>query len=197
VLKQVTGNDVSGLNKPSNSFSESNGCRAATKALWSANDRLVYYPTGLTGTSDLQSGFIASSANATNFICTTPPLPSSISYEANSLNVGINSVLAQLHNNILTQFQGDGNIVTYNTSTGSAVPVWSSGHTSSVCGTSSTACTCDFQGDGNWVTYANGQPQFLSNTAGQGHTLTFLNQEPWVEITDASGAVIWTTANAT
>lgn len=164
--------------------------------MWSQSAHLAYYPGGLDGTSDLQSGFVAADANSTNFICTTPPLPSSVSYGLNELNVGINTVLANLHNNILTQYQGDSNIVTYNTTGGNYNAVWSSGHTSSVCGTSSTACSCDFQGDGNFVTYADGVAEFVSGTENEGYLLTFINESPWIQITNSAGAVVWDTTDA-
>ncbi|KAH8689155.1 hypothetical protein BGW36DRAFT_466700 [Talaromyces proteolyticus] len=189
----VTGNDVSKVNTPNSAFSDSNSCSAATKALWTENAHLAYYPAGLTGSSNLQSDFIAADANATNFICTTAPLPSSISYGVGELNVSVNSVLAELHNDILTQYQGDSNIVTYNTSTGSYVPVWSSGHTSSTCGSDPGACLCVFTQDGDFVTTVSGQTQFSSGTGGEGHVLTFLNESPWIEVADSTGKVIWST----
>ncbi|CAL5871231.1 uncharacterized protein PFLUO_LOCUS5479 [Penicillium psychrofluorescens] len=191
----ISGNDVSGVNSPSSGYSDSSSCSAATKALWSESAHLSYYPAGLIGTNSLQSGFVAASANSTNFICTTPLLPASITYGLNGLSVGVNNVLANLHNNIYTSYQGDSNIVVYNSSTGTAVVEWASGHTDSACSTTST-CTCDFQGDGNFVTYADGAALWSSGTTNEGHNVTFLNESPWIEITNAAGAVIWTTADS-
>lgn len=169
---------------------------SATKDLWQENAHLVYYPAGLQGSNTLQSDFVAAGGNSTNLICTTPPLPSKVNYGLNQLNVGPNTVLANLHNGILTQYQGDSNIVTYNTSTGSYVAVWASGHTSTACESNPDTCSCDFQGDGNFVTYAAGTPLFVSNTAGKGNTLTFLNERPWIQIADSAGNVIWDTTDA-
>jgi hypothetical protein len=104
-------------------------------------------------------------------------------------------VLANLHGNIYISYQGDNNIVVYNTATGTAVTEWASGHTDSACSTTST-CTCDFQGDGNLVTYVDGVAKWSSGTANEGHTVTFLNESPWIEIANAAGAVIWTTADS-
>ncbi|QKX53895.1 uncharacterized protein TRUGW13939_00975 [Talaromyces rugulosus] len=191
----ATGNDVSGVTNPNSAFSESNDCSAATKALWTENAHLSYYPAGLTGSSNLQTDFVAAKNNATAFLCTTAPLPASVSYAPNELNVGPGSTLANLHNGIVTNYQGDNNIVTSNTSTGDYVTLWASGNTSSTCGSDATACSCVFQSDGNFVTDVSGQAQFSSGTTNTGHTLTFLNQSPWIQITDESGKVVWTTAD--
>ncbi|KAF3396760.1 hypothetical protein DPV78_008258 [Talaromyces pinophilus] len=192
----VTGNDVSGVSSPSSDYSDANSCVTATRDLWEQSAHLAYYPSGLTGTSNLQSGFVAAASNSTNFICTTPPLPSSVSYGLNELAAAPNTVLANLHKSILTQYQGDNNIVTYNTSTGEYVAVWSSGHTSTVCESDPSACSCNFQGDGNWVTYLSGVAQFSTNTANEGQLLTFLNESPWIEITNSAGEVVWDTTDA-
>lgn len=186
---------MSGVNSPSSGYSDSNSCNAATKLLWSESAHLSYYPSGLVGTYTLQSSFVAASANSTNFICTTPLLPTSVTYRLNDLNVGVNYVLANLHDNIYTSYQGDNNIVVYNTATGTAVVEWASGHTDSACSTTSM-CTCEFQGDGNFVTYVDGVAQWSSGTANEGHTVTFLNESPWIEIANAAGAVIWITADS-
>jgi hypothetical protein len=139
---------------------------------------------------------VAATQNSTNFICTTPLLPSSITYGLNELSIYPNTVIANLQNNIYTQYQGDNNIVVYNSATGSAVSEWASGHTSTVCSTEPTECTCNFQGDGNFVTYVDGVAQFVTGTQNEGYTLTFLNEDPWIEIKNEAGTVIWTTADA-
>lgn len=184
------------MNSPSSDYSDANSCVTATRDLWDQNAHLVYYPAGLTGTNNLESGFVAADGNSTNFICTTPSLPSSVSYGLNELAAAPNTVLANLHNSILTQYQGDSNIVTYNTSTGDYVAIWSSGHTSTVCESDPSACSCNFQGDGNWVTYVSGVAQFVTNTENEGQLLTFLNESPWIEITNSAGEVVWDTTDA-
>ncbi|KAE8547711.1 hypothetical protein EYB25_009504 [Talaromyces marneffei] len=191
----VTGNDVSGVNSPSSNYSDANLCVTATRDLWKQSSHLAYYPTGLTGTRNLQSGFVVADGNSTNFICTTPSLPTSICYGLNELAAVPNTVLANLHNSIITQYQGDNNIVTYNTSTGDYVAVWSSGHTSTVCESDASACSCNFQGDGNWVTYVSGAPQFATHTENAGKLLTFLNKSPWIQITNSAGALVWDTTD--
>lgn len=184
------------MNSPDSSFSDDGSCSAAVQTLWSETAHLTYYPAGLLGSNNLQSGFVSSSANATNFICTTPSLPTSVSYGLNELNVGVNTVLASLHGDIITQYQGDNNIVVYDTSSGSYVVEWASGHTSSSC-SSGTACNCAFQGDGNLVTYVGGVAEWATNTENEGYQLTFLNQSPWIQITNQAGSVVWTTADST
>ncbi|KAL1965493.1 hypothetical protein VTN77DRAFT_5749 [Rasamsonia byssochlamydoides] len=193
----VTGNDVSQVNKPNAAFADDVTCSAEIKTLFNEDSNLVYYPAGLTGTANLQSGFIQATQNATNFICTTGILPSEQTYQENELNIVSDSApFATLHGDIVMQYQGDNNVVVYNTSTGSYVPMWASGHTvSQGCG-SPSLCRLIFQGDGNLVTYYNNTPQWSSGTAGVGKTMNCLNEAPWIEILDASGNVVWTTADS-
>ncbi|KAL1983266.1 hypothetical protein VTN96DRAFT_288 [Rasamsonia emersonii] len=193
----VTGNDVSQVTKPRSLFADAVTCSAEIKTLFNENADLVYYPPGLTGTTDLQSGFVQATQNATNFICTTGLLPSEQTYEANGLNIVSDSApFATLHGDIVMQYQGDSNVVVYNTSTGDYVPVWASGHTvSQGCG-SPSLCHLSFQGDGNLVTYYNNTPLWSTGTAGVGKTMNCLNAAPWIEILDASGKVVWTTADS-
>ncbi|KAH8705718.1 pectin lyase fold/virulence factor [Talaromyces proteolyticus] len=68
----VTGNTVTGVTKPLSAYASDNSCDNVVKDLFNANDLLSYYPAGLTGTHNLQSGFVAMSGNGTNFICATP-----------------------------------------------------------------------------------------------------------------------------
>jgi hypothetical protein len=185
------------VNKPNAAFADDVTCSAETKTLFNADSDLVYYRPGLTGSSDLQSGFTQATQNATNFICTTGILPSEIIYQPNALNIVSDSPpFATLHGDIVMQYQGDSNVVVYNTSTGDFVPVWASGHTiSQGCG-SPSLCRLSFQGDGNLVTYYNNTPLWSSGTAEVGQTTNCLNAAPWIEIVDAGGKVVWTTADS-
>jgi hypothetical protein len=152
----------------------------------------------VTGTTNLQSGFVQASANVTNFLCSSTPLPSSVSYNKGALYIASDSPpFADLHG-VIMQYQGDSNVVVLNTTNPSGeTPVWASGHTvSSSCG-SPSVCDLTFQGDGNLVTYYNGTPQWSTGTAGVGSTMKCLNAAPWIQILDASGNVVWDTTKST
>ncbi|KAF7178178.1 hypothetical protein CNMCM7691_006850 [Aspergillus felis] len=69
---KVTGNDISGVNKPVSSYATDNQCTGAVKTLFESSAILNYYPNGIQGTKDLQSDFVSSSGNGTNFICAEP-----------------------------------------------------------------------------------------------------------------------------
>ncbi|KAH8799794.1 hypothetical protein F5884DRAFT_686279 [Xylogone sp. PMI_703] len=193
----VTGNDVSGVTTPRSNFADGSQCVPAIQTLFNNNDALVYYPAGVVGTKNLQSGFVAATGNITNFLCTSEPLPSSVSFTPNSLNIASDTgPFADLHG-LIIQYQGDSNIVALDTTNPNGeTPVWASGHTVASCG-SPSLCHLSFQGDGNLVTYFNNTPLFSSGTAGRGAKLTALNKAPYLQIFDASGAVIWDTTKAT
>jgi hypothetical protein len=194
-MMQVTGNTVSGVTSPKSSFADASHCSAAIRTLFDENANLIYYPPGVTGSQTLQSGFAAASANVTNFLCSTTPLPNSVSYTTGALDiVSDSSPFASLHG-ITMQYQGDNNVVVLNT-TGNT-PVWASGHTvSSGCG-SPSLCDMIFQGDGNLVTYYNNTPQWNTGTQGVGSTMVCLNTAPWIQISDAAGKVVWDTTKST
>ncbi|OBT38862.1 hypothetical protein VE00_10869 [Pseudogymnoascus sp. WSF 3629] len=191
----VSGNSVSGVTSPKSSFADASHCSQAIQTLFNENTDLIYYLPGVTGTQSLQSGFVAASSNVTNFLCSTLPLPNSVSYTKNSLNIVSDSApFANLHG-VVMQYQGDNNVVVYTTTNGETV-VWASGHTlSSGCG-SPSLCRMSFQGDGNLVTYYNNVPRWSSGTSGTGNTMVCLNKAPWIQILDTSGNVIWDTTKS-
>ncbi|RFU35451.1 hypothetical protein B7463_g849, partial [Scytalidium lignicola] len=193
----VTGNDVSGITTPRSNFADASQCDAGIQTLFNNNDALVYYPAGVIGAQTLQSGFVAAPSNVTNFLCTSEPLPNSVSFTPNSLNIVSDSPpFANLHG-VIIQYQGDSNIVAYDTTNPNGFsPVWASGHTVSSCG-SPSLCRLSFQGDGNFVSYFNNTPLFTSGTSGRGAQMTCLNTAPYIQIFDASGAVIWDTTDST
>jgi hypothetical protein len=189
---------VSGVTSPKSNFADASHCSSAIQTLFNQNANLIYYPPGVTGTQTLQSGFVAASANVTNFLCSTTPLPSSVSYAKSALNIVSDSAPFANLKGVIMQYQGDNNVVVYNTTSPSGyMPVWSSGHAlNSGCG-SPSLCDMTFQGDGNLVTYYNNIPQWSTGTAGVGNTMVCLNKAPWIQILDASGNVIWDTTKST
>jgi hypothetical protein len=72
IYLQVTGNDISGVNKPVPSYATDNQCTGPVRALFESSAILNYYPSGIRGAKDLQSDFVSSSGNGTNFICAGP-----------------------------------------------------------------------------------------------------------------------------
>ncbi|OZJ02248.1 hypothetical protein BZG36_04916 [Bifiguratus adelaidae] len=186
----VTNNDDSGVHTPNSAFADDVQCPHATQLLFNANAHFSYWPTGLVSPYTLQSGFVQATEEPYSFICTTGPLPSNITYGLNQLFMGPGNV-ALLHENIMIAYQGDSNLVVYNTSSsGNAIVEWASGHTLTN-GTCGNLCDIAFQGDGNLVTYYNGQPQWSTNTQNKGNTMVLMNKSPWIEILDASGNVVW------
>lgn len=166
----------------------------AIQALFNKNANLVYYPQGVAGSQSLQQEFVPSTGNITNFLCTSTPLPGSVSYAKGTLDIVSDSgPFASLHGAIM-QYQGDSNVVVLDTTTGK--PAWASGHTvSGGCGNPST-CHLVFQGDGNLVTYYNNAPQWSTGTAGRGATMLCKNTTPWIQILDVAGQVIWDTTQS-
>ena len=194
-LAQVTDNIVSEVTSPKSSFADASLCSPAIQTLFNQNSNLIYYPPGLTGPQTLQSDFDEASANVTNFLCSTTPLPSSTSFSKGSLTVYPNTQFSKLHG-VIIQYQGDSNVVVLTTpSAGGETPVWASGHTVSS-GCTSSDCVMVFQGDGNLVTYYNGEPQWDTGTQGVGETMVCLDQSPWIQILDASGKVVWDTTSS-
>lgn len=189
---------MSGVTSPKSNFADASHCSPAIQTLFDQNANLIYYPPGVTGPQALQSDFAPASANVTNFLCSTTPLPSSVSYGLNALNIVSDSAPFANLKGVIMQYQGDSNVVVYNTTNPSGYqPVWASGHTlSNGCG-SPSLCHMVFQGDGNLVTYYNNTPQWSTGTAGVGNTLVCLDQAPWIQILDASGNAIWDTTKST
>lgn len=192
-----TGNVAAGVTSPKSSFADASHCSAAIQTLFNQGASLIYYPAGVTGTKNLQSDFVAASANVTNFLCSTTPLPSSVTFSKGSLDIVPDmGPFANLHG-IIMQYQGDNNVVVLDTTNPNGeTAVWASGHTiSGGCG-SPSVCDMVFQGDGNLVTYYNGMPEWSTRTAGVGNTMKCLNTSPWIQILDASGNVVWDTTKS-
>lgn len=190
---QISNNDVSGVTTPRSSFADASQCDSGIQTLFNNNDALVYYAPGVVGTQSLQSGFVQAPSNVSNFLCTSEPLPSTVSFTPNSLNIVSDSPpFCNLHG-IIIQYQGDSNIVAYNTTNPAGrTPVWASGDTVSSCG-SPSLCRMSFQGDGNLVTYFNNTPLFSTGTAGRGAKMSCFNTAPYIQIYDSTGAVLWNT----
>ncbi len=126
----------------------------------------------------------------TNFLCTTPPLPTTVRYGLNALSIASDSLPFATLPGIVMQYQGDSNVVVYDTTNPSGwKAVWASGHTMSSCGSPST-CHMNFQGDGNLVTYYGSTPEWSTGTSGRGVTMVCLDTAPWIQILDARGNVI-------
>lgn len=177
------------------------GCSFAVQTIFNQSSSLVYYPAGISGTKNLQSDFVAAASNVNDFLCTSPPLPSSLTFSPNGLVSPADSgPFARLHGGIIMQYQGDGNTVVldYSGANGGVVK-WASGHTIPNGGSCSSPNTCDlvFQGDGNLVSYYNGSPLWASGTNPQGQSMVCLNHAPWIQILNTSGSVIWTTTDLT
>ncbi|KAK5994330.1 hypothetical protein PT974_04803 [Cladobotryum mycophilum] len=188
----ITGNDVSAVTSPKSSFSDASHCVPAIQTLFNQNANFLYYPAGVTGQQNLQQGFAASSGNMTNFLCSSLPLPDSITFQKGQLNVVSDSgPFADLHGSY-AQYQGDSNVVVL----ASGSPVWASGHTlSQGCG-SPSQCRLQFDSNGNLATTYQGAVQWSSGTSGRGNTLVMINHAPWIQIKDASGNVIWDTTQS-
>ncbi|UKZ78827.1 hypothetical protein TrVFT333_006572 [Trichoderma virens FT-333] len=189
----VTGNTVSGVPSPKSSFSDASQCSAPIQSVFNQNANLIYYPAGLTGNQNLQSGFVAAPGNTTNFLCSTIALPNSVTFNAGQLTISTDTgPFASLHN-VIAQYQGDNNLVVLQ----AGKPVWASGHTlSQGCG-SPSGCQLRFDSSGNLGTYFNNAVQWQTNTSGRGKTMVVLNQAPWIQIKDGSGNVIWDTTKST
>lgn len=197
----VAGNDVSNVNKPNSNFADDVGCSYAVQTIFNQASSLVYYTAGISGTKNLQSDFVAAASNVNDFLCTSPPLPSSLTFSPNGLISPADSgPFAKLHGGIIMQYQGDGNTVVldYSGPNGGVVK-WASGHAIPNGGSCSSPNTCDlvFQGDGNLVSYYNGSPLWASGTNPQGQSMVCLNHAPWIQILNANGSVIWTTTDLT
>jgi ElaB/YqjD/DUF883 family membrane-anchored ribosome-binding protein len=83
-------------------------------------------------------------------------------------------------------FQGDGNLVLYDTTGTSWVPTWASNTTGR------DANPVSFQGDGNLVIYTSqGKPLWASNTNGQGVTKLALQSDGKASISNGAGKGLW------
>jgi len=61
----------------------------------------------------------------------------------------------------------------------------------------SEGCRAVFQGDGNFVVYDGTDVLWASGTAGSGTNLVLTDKEPYVEIDDRSGKLLWSPKNLT
>jgi len=191
----INGNDVADVTTPRSSFADASTCVSEIQTLFNDDVSLIYYPAGVTGTTSLQSDFIAATSNVTNFLCTTTPLPSSVIYTPGFSITSDASRFATLHG-IIMQYQGDSNIVVENTTNPSGwEAVWASSHTVSNCG-SPSLCTMNFTTDGNLATYYDGTMEFSTGTTGTGATMVCLDEAPWIRILDAGGNVVWDTTDS-
>ncbi|OZJ03560.1 hypothetical protein BZG36_03103 [Bifiguratus adelaidae] len=183
------------VHSPNAAFADDASCPYATQLLFNQSPHFSYWKAGLKSPYSLQSGFVQAIQEPYYFICPTGPLPSTQTFGPNGLSMAPGTV-AQLHDNILITYQTDNNLVVYNTSSASWIPEWASGHTLPNGASCGRTCDLVFQGDGNLVTYANGKAMWETYTNGKGKKLVFRNRAPWIEVLDASGTVIWSTASA-
>ncbi|KAF2095224.1 hypothetical protein NA57DRAFT_68186 [Rhizodiscina lignyota] len=192
----ISGNDVSGVTTPRSSFADASSCSTEIQNLFNDNDALVYYPAGVSGTANLQSGFVAASSNITNFLCTSTPKPSSVSFAAGDLSVTPEkgSQFAVLSEGVIMQYQGDSNIVVLK----SNAVQWASDHTVSSCGSGAQdQCKLTFSSDGTLASFFGSTEEFSTGTSGSGYTMVCINTAPWIQIKDSSGSVVWDTTKAT
>ncbi|OJD30663.1 right-handed beta helix region protein [Diplodia corticola] len=207
----VTNNSVSALSSPSSSFASATSCSPTIQNAFAANQRLVYYAPGLSAPYALQPDFAPTTANATNFLCTSPgttaPPPSTTTFAPNALAVHPPATLATLVSStgrgVVTQYQGDNNLVVYDTTSsgdGSWTPLWASGVgtvADGTCGEEGEWCSLNFQGDGNLVDYVNGSAVWNTRTGSEdaGDVRFVLSAEgaPWVSVVagGGEGEVLW------
>jgi hypothetical protein len=185
---------VSGVHSPNSDFSDDVQCSAPVQQLFEKNDKLLYYPAGLTGPHTLQDDYVEAQGDPKVFICPTGLLSTSKTFSAGELNMGPGTVI-DLHGDISVQYQGDNNLVVYLNSGVNSVPVFASGHTVSSC--SAGECFLTFGDDGDLKTTVNGATEFSTGTSGRGKSLTFLNEAPYVKILDAQGNIIFSAVTNT
>lgn len=180
------------MTSPKSSFADASHCVDPIQQVFNQNANFVYFPAGVQGSKNLQQEFVASSANMTNFLCSSLPLGDSKTFQKGQLDIVSDSgPFADLHG-VIAQYQGDNNLVVLQ----AGRPVWATGHTlDQGCGKPS-GCRLRFGADGNLATYYNGNVQWSSNTGGRGSTMEVVNRAPWILIKDGSGNVIWDTAKS-
>lgn len=164
-------------------------CSSGVQALFNENVHLVFNPNGLSGLSSVQTNFVQDTNNSSNFICTTPPLPSTMTFGLGELFLvaGQDGNVAYLHNTFIA-YSSDSNIIVYSgAGTPSTTVEWVSGHTVQAC----TDCTMTFGTDGNLATFQQNTILWSSGTSGVGHVFKVLNEAPWLQILDASGNSVW------
>ncbi|KAH7063092.1 hypothetical protein B0J12DRAFT_707098 [Macrophomina phaseolina] len=200
----VSGNDVSGL-AASPSSANAGSCGPAIRTAFAASQKLVYYAPGLAAPYTLSADFVALASNGTNFLCTqagaAPPPASRTTIAPNGLAAHPPTALATLTasaggRTVVFQYQGDNNLVAYDTTASDGwKPLWASG-TQAECGPDGAWCSLNFQGDGNLVDYVNGSALWNTRTAGKGAVGLVLSAEgePWVSIVDEAGEALWTDA---
>ncbi|KAK3317234.1 hypothetical protein B0T19DRAFT_468761 [Cercophora scortea] len=190
----VTGNDVSGVTTPTSSIADASACGSQQRTSFAANQQLIIYQPGVGSPKTIQSQFTSIPVNASNWLCLSHPLPTQRTFAPGTLFVNAKvSQVVQLRN-FHVQIQGDGNLVGIDTTGGVWTVKWASSRYSSACGADGSSCEIDFGGDGNWVLYDGNGPVWSSGTSGTGQALTFYNAAPWVVITGAGGATLWTIA---
>ncbi|KAJ6785892.1 hypothetical protein PWT90_07918 [Aphanocladium album] len=188
----VSGNDASGVTKPKSSFSHASHCVDPIQQVLNQNANFVYFPAGVTGSKNLQSDFVASNGNMTNFLCTSLPLSDSKVFQKGQLDIVSDSGhFTDLHG-VIAQYQGDNNVVVLQ----AGKPVWAIGHTLGPGCSKPSGCRMRFGADGNLGTCYNNALQWSSNTGGRGSTMVVLNKAPWIQIKDGSGNVIWDTTKS-
>ncbi|GME43033.1 right-handed beta helix region protein [Neofusicoccum parvum] len=194
----ITDNTITGLTTPPSSFASASTCSAPIQRAFAASQRLVYYAPSIAPPSTLSADFAATSANATNYLCTTPgAAAATASFAPNELAAAPPATLAALTDaasgrGVVFAFQGDGNFVAYDTTSdagGAWVPLWAAGG-GVECG--AQACALNFQGDGNLVMYAGGGAVWNTRTAGVGAGLVLSAVEPWVRVVGEDGEAVWT-----
>lgn len=124
-LIYITGNDASGVPSPRSKFADGSQYVQPIQEAFDKSASFVYWPNGVSGNKNLQSDFFAASGNMTNFLCSSLHLADSITYKKGELDVISDSgPFANLHG-VISQYQGDSNIVVLQ----AGKPVWASGHT--------------------------------------------------------------------
>lgn len=133
----ATGNTDSGVVKPNSDFAEDYSCSAGTATVFASNALWSYWSPGVSGSADLQGDFVdaAGGGEPTYYLCATPSLPNSVTFNAGSLTLGSSQgQFVRLHGGIVVQYQGDNNIVIGDISRpGTFNVLWASGHTVPSC----------------------------------------------------------------
>lgn len=181
-------------NTPGNDCSPSQNCRV----MFQTDGNFVIYrgSTALWATMTNSAGFVLTFSDSIPYLSIQNAAgvqlwstggtfaPSALNFIGNGLNLLPSQKVTLAGGNELV-FQTDGNLVIYS-STGSAL--WSSKTGGNSC---SSNCNAIFQSDGNFVIYKGTTALWASFTADSGSLLTFLSASPYLEIFNASNAVVW------
>lgn len=175
-------------------FAEAGSCPSATREAFDADLQLLVNTPTVTGPKDLQSDFVAVTDNPTVFICTTPPLPSLVTFAPGQLNVTTEPTdFVLLHNGITFTYDNGADIIVYNKSGPTTTVPMTIGTTVKTC--NNDECALVFDDSGNFAKYVKGTLLWSTNTTNVGHSLAFMNEPPWVVITDTSGKTVWNAVN--